>query len=111
MITKEQSVNSEFYIPIVAKLDTNDTNPDIVKRPKIWVRVGSTYKCGNCGKIPTFIHISELKKCPHCEILKSFYEDENGDLIPMWTKDMLKGEYPNVEYRKDLSTGSTNNDG
>lgn len=60
-----------------------DFNADTVSKAKTWVRCGNMFKCGNCGKIPTYVDIREWKHCPHCEVLKTFYEGPNGDLIYM----------------------------
>lgn len=85
--------NNDFYVIAMPKLSEADIDPETVKPQKTWLKIGNMYKCGNCGKIPTYINIQELKKCPYCDILKSFYEKNPGEFVPMWTEAMLKGEY------------------
>jgi len=63
-----------------------DRNPTTVSENKTWKKVGSVYRCLNCGYIPTFVSIVDLRKCPKCEILKTFYETDDG-LKPIFTDD------------------------
>ena len=47
----------------------------------VWKKFGNTYKCGCCGRIPTYVDIRDLKECFFCEHLMNYYEGENGELI------------------------------
>ena len=48
----------------------------------VWKRVGGSFRCGCCGRIPVFVDIRDLTICPHCEHVMNFYETENG-LVPI----------------------------
>lgn len=43
-----------------------------------WLKVGSTFRCGCCGKIPIFVDIRDLTVCPHCLHIMKFYETDHG---------------------------------
>lgn len=55
-----------------------DYDPATVSERKIWKKYGNTYRCGNCGYIPTYVDIRDWKVCPKCEVLKSFCETDHG---------------------------------
>lgn len=43
-----------------------------------WLKVGKNFKCGCCGKMPTFVDILDLKTCPHCQHMMRWYETDHG---------------------------------
>lgn len=45
-----------------------------------WKRIGKTYRCGCCGKIPVFVDIRDLKVCPNCRHQMLWYENEDGEI-------------------------------
>lgn len=47
-----------------------------------WLKFCGTFRCGCCYKIPTFIDIRDLTRCPHCEHVMKFYETEKG-IVPL----------------------------
>ena len=47
-----------------------------------WLMFGGTFRCGCCYKIPIFIDIRDLTRCPHCEHVMKFYETEKG-IVPL----------------------------
>ena len=65
-------------------LSEEDRNAALVRDPKIWKKYGGSYRCGNCGYMPTFIDIRDWKRCPKCEVLKTFYESED-ELLPTFS--------------------------
>jgi len=48
----------------------------------VWKKLGTTFKCGCCGRIPHFVDIRDLQNCPHCGHLMNYYETEDG-LVPL----------------------------
>lgn len=43
-----------------------------------WLKVGNTFRCGCCEKIPTFVDINDLAVCPHCKHVMKGYETDHG---------------------------------
>lgn len=50
---------------------------------RTWLRYMGSYKCGNCGRIPFYIDISERNICYNCHTVMKWYEGENGERIPL----------------------------
>ena len=52
---------------------------------RTWIHRDGLYHCGNCGKVPFYIDISERNICYNCETVMEWYEDEkeNGYFYPM----------------------------
>jgi hypothetical protein len=48
------------------------------KQYDVWLKIGKTYKCGCCGRIPCFVDIRDLTTCPHCEHMMNYYETDEG---------------------------------
>lgn len=61
-------------------------------RYDIWYQVGSTYKCGCCGRIPTYLDIKYMRECPKCHHYMTGYETENS-IEP------IVGDAPKEEHR------------
>lgn len=72
---------STLYVKNEAR--PRDMDPATVSEYKIWRKLGVRYKCPNCGHIPICVDVRDLKKCPKCEIMKTFYESDGG-LMPMY---------------------------
>lgn len=83
MTANEEFSKSNSYLFINENATEEDQKPETVKEPKIWKKFGQLYKCGNCGYIPTFVDIRDWARCPKCDILKFFYETDDG-LKPMY---------------------------
>ena len=71
-----------------------------------WKKVGSTYKCGCCGRIPTFVDICDLKVCPHCDHQMWWYEKDDGSVGFMYKtgdqKEINRWLFPTM-YREKMS--------
>ena len=80
LIDKSFIDNEHLFIG-KGKLTDEDKDATMVSDAKVWKQYGKLYKCGNCGYLPTFVDISEWKRCPKCEVLKTFFE-KDGNLFP-----------------------------
>lgn len=81
---------------------------DQIREVDVWKYFGGAYKCGCCGRIPTFVDIRDLKTCPHCLHQMWWYEkadgsvetlfpDGDGKLINHW-------EFPTSGRRKEAGS-------
>lgn len=93
-----ESDNDMYIISPLALINETDFDASTVKKCRIWNKFGKLYKCSNCNYIPTFIKIQDLKYCPKCCSIKTFYEDDNGELVYMGSND-LKEAYQNKNGR------------
>ena len=69
------------------------TEDEIVEvRPcDIWQKFGGSFRCGCCGKMPTFVDIRDWRTCPHCEHVMKWYETAYGlEPMPPVSKDAWK---------------------
>lgn len=62
-----------------------------------WLKVGGSFRCGCCLRMPTFVDIRDLKVCPHCQHIMNWYETDHGSL-PMRNQE---GEEQHVDQEEE----------